>query len=561
MRLWLLGGVTVSALLILGTRVPDKKTKQAPFPVSIAIDASKPIGNMNPAWRFFGCDEPNYAYLKDGKKLIGELGKLGKDTVYFRTHNLLSTGDGTSALKWGSTNAYTEDAQGRPHYDWKILDRIFDTYLRAGVKPYVEIGFMPKALSTKPEPYQHHWTPASRYEEIYTGWSYPPTDYAKWATLVEKWVEHCVSRYGRKEVEKWFWEVWNEPNIGYWQGSPEDFRKLHDFAVDAVRRALPTAKVGGPDMAGSDPRYLKPFIDHCLTGSNYATGKTGTPIDFVSFHAKGAPSFVDGHVRMGISTQLRGIDSGFATVASYPKLKQAPIVIGESDPDGCAACQGPQLAYRNGTMYSSYTAESVIRELEIADKRGVNFLGATTWAFEFEGQGFFPGFRVMAANGIDLPVLNVFRMLGKMSGKRIAVANSGAMPLADVLRSGVRMSPDVSALACMDGRKLTVLICHYHDDDLPGPEADIFMTLSGLPVDGNVKIKKFQIDGELSNGFTAWKKMGSPTNPTRSQFAKLEQASHLATMPSPPNASIIGGKIGIKFNLPRQAVALYELSW
>jgi xylan 1,4-beta-xylosidase len=98
-----------------------------PFPVTIQIDAAKPIGPMKPIWRFFGADEPNYATMKDGRKLLADIGRLRPGDTFFRTHNLLCTGDGTPALKWGSTNAYTEDAQGRPIYDWTILDRIFDT--------------------------------------------------------------------------------------------------------------------------------------------------------------------------------------------------------------------------------------------------------------------------------------------------------------------------------------------------------------------------------------------------------------------------------------------------
>src|ERR1043166_5163602 len=134
------------------------------FPVKITVDASQTRGELRPIWRFFGCDEPNYAYMPNGRKLLGELGRLGKQQVYFRTHNLLTTGDGTPALKWGSTNAYTEDSNGKPVYDWTILDRIFDSYREHGIRPYVQIGFMPKALSTHPEPYQHHWTPKARYE-------------------------------------------------------------------------------------------------------------------------------------------------------------------------------------------------------------------------------------------------------------------------------------------------------------------------------------------------------------------------------------------------------------
>ena len=368
----------------------------APFPVSIRVDASKSPGPLKPIWRFFGADEPNYAYMKDGQKLLAEQGRLAPKRVYFRAHSLLVTGDGTPALKWGSTNAYREDAQGNPIYDWTIVDRIFDTYLARDVKPYVQIGFMPEAMSTRPQPYKHSWTPAAKYDEIYTGWAYPPKDYKKWGDLVHAWAKHCVEKYGRAEVEQWYWETWNEPNIGYWRGTPEEFRKLHDYAIDGVRRALPTARVGGPDVAGNGGQFTRDFFEHQLRGTNFATGKTGTPIDFVSFHAKGRPEFVDGHVRLGIANQLATIDGGFRIIASYPELKAKPIVIGESDPDGCAACQGPQLGYRNTTMFSSYTAAVFARKHDLAERHGVNLEGALTWAFEFEDQPYFAGFRALA---------------------------------------------------------------------------------------------------------------------------------------------------------------------
>ena len=154
----------------------------AQLPV-IKIDLRKETGNMDPVWAWFGYDEPNYTYMKDGKKLLSEIAALSPVPVYVRAHNLLTTGDGTPALKWGSTNAYTEDANGNPIYNWKIIDSIFDTYVHRGMKPLAEIGFMPEALSTHPQPYKHNWAPGTTYNTIYTGWSYPPKDYKKWATL------------------------------------------------------------------------------------------------------------------------------------------------------------------------------------------------------------------------------------------------------------------------------------------------------------------------------------------------------------------------------------------
>ena len=550
--------VVAAVLVFAGAGI---SAKAETFPVAIEVHANKPIGEWKPVWRFFGADEPNYASLPDGRKLLGELGQLAPDRVFFRTHNLLNSGDGTPALKWGSTGVYAEDAQGQPVYSWAILDRIFDTYRVCGVRPYVEIGFMPEALSVKPEPYQHHWTLKARYGEIFTGWAYPPTNYAKWSELVYQWAKHDVVRYGRAEVAKWYWETWNEANIGYWQGTPPEFFRLHDCAVDAVRRALPEAKVGGPDSAGAGV-FLRRFIEHCLQGTNFVTDKIGTPIDFISFHAKGAPVFTNDHVRMGVANQLRDINSGFGIVSSFPELKSTPIVIGESDPDGCAACQAPQLGYRNHPVYASYTTECVARELELADKHGVNFEGALTWAFEFEDQPPFAGFRTLASDGIDLPVLNAFRMLSKMGGQRLAVESDNAVALDSILRSGVRARADVSALASLESNRLCVLVWHYHDDDMAGPVADVNLTLDGLP--GKIKraqARHYRIDNDHSDAFTVWQRMGSPLKLSGKQYAELERAGQLAELQRPETIRVRDGQAVLSFTLPREAVSLLVIEW
>jgi xylan 1,4-beta-xylosidase len=523
-----------------------------PFPVSIHVEANRPLGELRPIWRFFGADEPNYAYMKDGRALLADLGALRHDDVFFRAHNLLTTGDGTPALKWGSTNAYTEDAQGRPVYDWTIVDRIFDTYRARGVRPYVEIGFMPEALSVHPEPYQHGWRPGSG--ELFTGWSYPPKDYAKWAELVTRWVAHCVERYGRDEVERWYWETWNEANIAYWHGTRDEFFRLHDITVDAVRRALPTARVGGPDMAGSDRGYLSAFLARCLHDR--------TPLDFISFHAKGSPSLVDGHVEMGIAAQLQTIASGFETVASFTEARRLPIVIGESDPEGCAACRGPRYAYRNGTMYSSYTAAVLARIHDLAARYRVNVEGALTWAFEFEDQPYFPGFRALATNGIALPVLNVFRMFSRMAGERVAVASSREVALDAIVAGGVRDAPDVSALASRDSRRVAILVWHYHDDDVPGPAADVRLECSGLPA--NVRealLTHYRVDQSHSNAYAAWKRMGAPVAPDPEQYAQMKVAGTLAALEKPRRVPVLGGVVPLRFRLPRQGVSLVVLDW
>lgn len=536
-------------------------------PVSIQVNVARRTGPLRPVWSFFGYDEPNYTYMKDGRKLLSEIAALSSVPVCVRVHNLLVTGDGQAALKWGSTNAYTEDSAGRPVYDWTITDRIFDTYIERRIKPLVEIGFMPEALSSHPQPYRHRWNPGDHYGDIFTGWAYPPRDYLRWAELVYRWVRHCAEKYGRAEVESWLWEVWNEPNIGYWKGTPEEYHKLYDYSVDAVRRALPAARVGGPDSTGpGDARaaeFLRKFLEHAVRGNNYATGRTGAPLDFVSFHAKGSPRFVDGNVVMGIEKQLQDLSAGFEIVASIPEVRDKPVIIGESDPEGCAACSSrvyPQNAYRNGLMYASYTAAVMPRHLDLAAERGVKLAGAVTWAFEFEDQPWFDGFRDLATNGVDKPVLNVFRMLGLMTGDRVAVTNPAAQPLAAMLTSGVKDKRDVSAMASVDAHSAAVLITHYHDNSRPGPAAPIGLTIAGLPA-GRLMVEHFRVDDRHSNSYEAWKRMGSPPRPDAGQYALLEAAGQLASVDSPRWIQADDGRVRLRFDLPFHGVSLILVRW
>ena len=541
-------------------------TAAAQQPVNIRVDLQQRSGKLQPIWSFVGYDEPNYTYMKDGRKLLTEFAALSPVAPYVRAHSLMVTGDGTPGLKNGSTNMYTEDASGKPVYSWTIVDRIIDTYLERKMKPLVQIGFMPKALSTHPEPYEFNWAPGAQYNDVHKGMAYPPKDFKKWGEVVYQWASHCVEKYGRKEVESWIWEVWNEPDIGYWKGTPEEYQMLYDHAADAVKRALPTARIGGPETTGpGSPRaakFLTDFLEHAIRGKNYATGKIGSPLDVVTFHAKGAPRFVDGTVVMGIDKQLRDLENGFKIVASYPELKGRPIIIGESDPEGCAACSSrvyPQNAYRNGVMYSSYTAAIMPRHLDLAAKHGVNLMGAVTWAFEFENQPYFDGFRDLATNGIDKPVLNVHRMLGMMTGERAMARSEGALPLDSLVAAGAKENPDIHAMASIDAHSAAVLISNYHDSGKPGPDAPVRVSISGLP-SGRLLLEHFRVDNRFSNSYEAWKKMGSPQQPTPEQYAELERAGQLQSVESPRWITAQDGRFDLEFALPRHGVSLLRFT-
>ena len=574
--------IVVCGLASMGVMAPAAQQQQQ---VSIRVDTAARKGPMHPFWAWFGHDEPNYTYTANGKKLLSALQDLSPVPVFVRVHNLLTSGDGTHALKWGSTNVYSVDASGRAVYDWTILDRIVDTYIARKMKPFVQLGFMPEALSSAPTsiPYRHFWKPGDPYNDIYTGWTYAPTDYRKWEGLCYQVTKHFVEKYGRAEVESWWFEVWNEPDIGYWSGSVgpsagrgdpraaekaqirrDEFNKLYDYSVAGVRRALPAARIGGPEVTGGAQAMLRTFLQHTSAGTNYATGKVGTPLDLITFHAKGSPTFVENRVRMGVANQLRSIDEHFAVIKEFPMYAKTPIVIGESDPEGCAACgvsHYPQNGYRNGTMFPTYTALQIARTYELADLHHVNLLGAVTWAFLFEDQPYFDGFRDLATNGIIKPVLNTFRMLGQMSGERVQTTSSAGLTVEEIRDTGVRGAPDISALAARSARSATVLMWNYHDDDLPAPSAAVTLTIDGLPA-GRATVTHFRIDDTHSNSYSAWLKMGSPQTPTAAQYAELEKGSELQAL-RPGRQDRIGrdGRVIETFELPRKSVSFVKVAW
>ena len=531
----------------------------AAFDVAVQVDASKTIGPLKPIWRFFGCDEPNYVYMKDGERLVGQLGEMRKGEVFFRAHNLLTSGDGTPALKWGSTNAYTLDADGNPVYNWTIVDYHIDALIERGVRPYVEIGFMPEALSIKPEPYRHEWRPGLPYNRIMTGWRFPPKSYEAWQELVYQMAKHCVDRYGMDEVKTWYWETWNEANIlphGYWGGSREEFLELHDHAIAGVKRAIPDAKVGGPDSAGDGGISLGRFSNTVCAAKTTLRASRAHRSTLSLFTPRARRGMSTGTFVWESPISFAPSIAGLALWRRFLSCSTRRSLSVSPTREGCAACQGPMFSYRNGTVYSSYTAASFARKHELADKHGVNFEGALTWAFEFEDQPYFAGFRQLATNGVPLPVLNIFRMFSKMSGERLASESSSQMSLEAIMKDGVRGEPDVGVLAARDGEQISLMVWHYHDDDVAGPAAEVKLSLDNVGAEfQSVKLTHYRVDGDNSNSYAKWQSMGSPNAPNEKQYDELLQSAELATIDQRA-ATYADGSLSLEFQLPRQGVSL-----
>jgi len=192
----------------------------------------------------------------------------------------------------------------------------------------------------------------------------------------------------------------------------------------------------------------------------------------------------------------------------------------------------------------------------------VNLEGALTWAFEFEDQPYFAGFRQLSSNGLDLPVLNVFRMFRLMSGQQVKATSDGQIPLDEIMAQGVRGRADIGVLAsaAQGTNRLAILVWHYHDDDVAGDDAQVSLTIAGLPKDfgrrSQPKLAHYRIDETHSNVYSAWKRMGSPLAPNDKQYAELERASQLSEMEPAEKLSVSRREAVLRFTLPRQGVSL-----
>ncbi len=554
-------------ILVGGAALSAMAQSPAANSVSIQIDLARPEGSFKPITNWFGYDESNYTTMRFGEQLLGELDEISASPVTIRVHHLLTSGNGVPEPKWSSSDVFRLDEHGAPVYDFTITDKTFDEFARAGVRPMVELGFMPKDL-VAPVPgigeYQLHY-PAPTMGGASNN---PPKDYKMWGELVRRFTAHLVERYGKERVSTWYFEVWNEPDIVYWHGTPADYFRLYDFAVAGVRAALPNALVGGPASTGPGSAkasaFLESFLDHCRDDRSAATGKA-VPLNFISFHPKGRTAWVDGHVRMGIANELQAAQAGFAIVARHPEFRHLPIILSEADPEGCAACsarENPANAYRNSPLYAAYTAAAVKALLDLEDKTGVNLIAMLSWSFEFENEGYFEGYRTLATHGIDKPILNLFRMTGMMSGERVRTMSSSAVSLDDLVKSGVRTGPDVDALATRSEHEAAVMIWNYHDDDVRAPSVELHIAITGIPAGvKKVLLEHYRIDETHSNAYAAWQAMGSPQNPTAAQSAQLKAAGQLELLSSPVWLGVSGGKLTLEAALPLQAVSLLRLEW
>jgi xylan 1,4-beta-xylosidase len=558
-------------------------TGLAAAPVSVLVDAAAVEGELTRMWSSIGYDEINWTYTPRGRDLLATLAGAGDGPYLVRSHYMYCSGTAMGLPHWGSGNVYHERADGTPRFDFQVLDRAYDTLVEMGHVPIIELGFTPRDLVPAGAGERFAFQPGSptQYSAYEAGWwSFPPKSLARWSELVAATAEHCARRYGRARVASWYWEVWNEPDIGYWRGSVGEFLELYRASAQAVRSVLPDALVGGPATTGDlvplpasglqakGPDFLDAFLDFCVAQS--------VPLDFVTFHTKGAyfqpwrsylpPGEESEPQSPSMVKMLREVRHSLRQVARRPALSGVECIADECDasvPAHHGRFDNSNFGYRNTEYFPVFQCSLMKKLLDLDEARAARLRAATAWAFYIEGERCFEGTRSLTTyGGIEKPVLNAYRLLGRLGSHRLRATSSAAWPvrLIDEAES-VPEEVDVLAATSRDGDgRVTALVWRHDDDQHRGeqPARQVRVTVRGLG-SAPVLVRQWRIDATHGNSYQAWRALGAPDYPDQPEIQQIADKGRLRLSEPERLETPRDGEVSIDLSLRLPAVSLLEL--
>jgi len=424
---------------------------------------------------------------------------------YVRFHNILHD----------EVGVYDEDDQGNPLYNFSYVDQIYDGLLGNGVRPFVEISFMPKKLALRQDVH------AFWYKQIVA----PPKDYSKWDALMRAFAQHLVDRYGIEEVAQWYFEVWNEPNIDFWTGEPKQatYFELYDHTARALKAVSPRLRVGGP--ASSSAHWVDDFLRHTAAGH--------VPVDFVSSHGYGDDSVEDlfgTHEDIPVDQRVcRAIARvrGQITASAYAGL---PLMWTEWNVPSFGPLKARDTAYVGAGLADVITqCDGLVDEMSF-------------WTFSdvFEEGGperepFTGSFGLMGLGGIRKPSYTAFALLHKLGDERIASTAPGTL---------VTRREDGS---------LAIAVWNLVDPGGPGGPVQRSLVLRGLRPGAALKLTR--IDDQHGSSLAAYESMGRPRYPTAAQVALLNRAAQLPD----PQPERLSRSNTLDLELARNALVLIEI--
>jgi len=413
------------------------------------------------------------------------------------------------AIFHDEVGVYDEDSSGQPMYNWSYVDQIYDGLLENGVRPWVEMSFMPRKLAASMESHPFWYKPLPS----------PPKDYGKWEELVYNFARHLVDRYGIDEVAQWYFEVWNEPNIDFWTGQPKQatYFELYDHAARAIKRAGSSLRVGGP--ATAQAAWISAMTDHCVRG--------GIPLDFVSTHVYANDSSED----------------VFGTHENIPRSEMVARAVRKVY-DEVKHSARPDLPIHWSEYNASYKNEVEVTDSAFMGPWLANTIresdGLTTtmsyWSFSdvFEEQGvvkkpFYGGYGLFAERGVPKAAFEAFAMLHRLGDRRLQTNLEEAL---------------VTKRA--DGT-LVAAVWNYAPPGESGTSKQVHITVNGWTGTPHYHVQI--VDPKHGSALAAWKAMGSPAFPTTQQYEKLRQAASATQQLDAPS-----------FVLPAHGLAVVEVA-
>jgi xylan 1,4-beta-xylosidase len=484
-------------LFILASGAPAQTAE------TIVVDGSAPAHAFPHFWeQMFGSGRADLS-LRESYRRDLQTVKQVTDFRYVRFH----------AIFHDELGIYEEDAQGRPVFNFSYIDQIYDGLLANGVRPFVELSFMPSKLAAKPI-IQSFW-----YKPNVS----PPKDWAKWDEMITKFAAHLVERYGIDEVSQWYFEVWNEPNIDFWGGDPRQatYWELYDHTARAVKAAHARLRIGGP--ATAQAAWADAFIQHCTANH--------VPVDFVSTHVYGNDKAQD----------------VFSTDENIPRNQMVCRAVKKVH-EQIAASSMPALPLIWSEFNASYFNEPLVTDASymgpwlaetISQCDGlVDVMSYWTFSDVFEEQGvvkspFYGGFGLLAEDGIPKPAFNAFKLLHGLGEQRIEVKTDSAL---------VTKKKDGS---------LVIAVWNYAPPEHAGSPKTVTLRFRG----GHYKHARVSaVDPEHGDVHAAYEKMGSPRYPTQAQVQQMKKAAELS---APTQQNLIGGELTV--TLPSYGLAVIEV--
>jgi xylan 1,4-beta-xylosidase len=497
----------LATLLLLGSVSLESSPREDSTAVAqdITVDAGAPAHPFPHFWEMmFGSGrailslrESYRADLRETKRITG--------LEFVRFH----------AIFHDEVGVYDEDKDGQPIYNFSYVDQIYDGLLENHVRPFVELSFMPKKLTSDPNALHPFW-----YKQNVA----PPKDWNKWEQIVENFARHLVNRYGVEEVAQWYFEVWNEPNIDFWAGNPKEqtYYELYDHAAHAIKRVSPRLRVGGP--ATAQAAWVDRFLAHCK--------EKNVPVDFASTHVYGndkAEDVFGTHEKIPRTQMVcRAVRKVHDQIAASP-YPNTPLIWSEFNADYSNDRKVTDSAFMGPWMADT------IRQCD-----GLTQM-MSYWTFSdvFEEQGvvktpFYGGFGLLAERSIPKAAFNDFALLHQLGDARLEVNSDSAL---------VTRRKDGS---------LAIAAWNLFLPEESGSPKTLTLRFNNLGAARSARITI--VDGERGSPLPEWDKLGQPASPTLQQIEALERA---AALPLPQRQDLKNGSLTL--TLQPHALALIEI--